>query len=149
MAAQAVTHREHSCSVEVAPSQVDAGAELTVIVQAHCPHGCDLTGQAVSIRSEDGAELATGELGDFALQAPLEVGAHIWRAVLAMHETNGIRHAEAATEFTVVVVPHAASVNIWGLPSAIAAGGRFGFKVGIKCSAGCTLAGRPLGVLDH
>jgi hypothetical protein len=40
-------------------------------------------------------------------------------------------------------------VNVWGLPTAIAAGERFGFKVGIKCSAGCKLTGRQLSVFDH
>jgi hypothetical protein len=44
---------------------------------------------------------------------------------------------------------HATSVNVWGLPFAIAAGERFRLKVGVKCSAGCALAGRPLSVFDH
>jgi hypothetical protein len=149
MPAQVVTHGERSCTVEVAPSEVDAGTELTVTVRADCPHGCDLTGQRVLIQSENDAELAGGELGELVLRAPLEVGEHVYRAVLTAHETNGIRHEETAAEFPVVVVPHAASVNVWGLPSAIAAGERFRFKVGIKCSAGCKLAGRPLYVLDH
>jgi hypothetical protein len=144
-----VRHGQRSCTVEVDPSEVDAGAELTVTVRASCPHGCDLVGQSVSIRSEDGAELASGELGQLVLRAPLKVGKHIWRVVLAGCETNGIRHEEAATEFSVVVVPHAASVNVWGLPSAIAAGERFSFKVGVKCSAACKLGGRALRVLDH
>jgi hypothetical protein len=41
------------------------------------------------------------------------------------------------------------NMNVWGLPSAIVAGERFGLKVGIKCSAGCMLAGRPFGIFDH
>jgi hypothetical protein len=156
--AAVVTHGERTCAVEVDPSEVDAGAELTVTVRAACPEGCDLTGQSVSIRSEDGTELASGELrerddetygtGALVLRAPLEVGEHVYRAVLTAHETNGIRHEESATEFPIVVVPHAASVSVWGLPSAIAAGERFSFNVGIKCSAGCKLAGRPLCVID-
>jgi len=147
--AAVVTHGQRSCTVEVDPTEVDAGAELTVTVRAACPHGCDLVGQKVTIRSEDGAELASGELGEFILRAPLEVGEHVWRAVLVAHEANGIRHEETATEFAFVAVPHAASVSVWGLPSAIAAGERFSFKVGIKCSADCKLAGRTLCVLDH
>jgi hypothetical protein len=35
------------------------------------------------------------------------------------------------------------------LPSAIAAGERFKFTVGIKCSAACNLAGRALHIFDH
>jgi hypothetical protein len=145
----AVTHGERTCTVEVDPTEVDAGAELTATVRAACAHGCDLTDQSVSIRNEDGTELASGELGEVALQAPLEIGEHVWRAVLAAGETNSIRHEETNAEFRIVVVPHAATVTVWGLPSAIAAGEHFSFKVGIKCSAGCKLAGRALCVLDN
>src|SRR5262249_25680793 len=137
--AAVVTHGERTCAVEVDPTEVDAGAELTVTVRAACPHGCDLSGQGVFIRGGDGTELASGELGErddktygtgaLVLRAPLEVGEHVHRAVLAGYETNGIRHEETATEFPIVVVPHAASVNVWGLPPAIAAGERFSFKI--------------------
>jgi hypothetical protein len=159
MAAKAVsTHGERTCTVEVAPSEVDAGAELTVTVRASCPHGCDLTGQRVSIRDRDDTELACAELaalvdGAFstalALRAPLKVGEHVCRAVLAAQEKDGLRHEESATAFSFTAMPHAASVNVWGLPSAIPAGERFSFKVGIKCSAGCKLAGRALSIVDH
>ena len=72
----------------------------------------------------------------------------LWRAVLAAQEKDGVLHEATSTEFSFATKPHATSVNVWGLPSAIAAGERFRFKVGIKCSAGCKLAGRPLRVLD-
>jgi hypothetical protein len=151
-------HGRCTCTVEVSPSEVDAGAELTVTVRASCPNGCNLTGQSVSIRDQDDAELASAELAELdgnayasaiALRAPLEVGEHDFCAVLAAHEKDGVLHEETSTEFSFVVVPHAASVNVWSLPSAIAAGERFRFKVGIKCSAGCKLAGRPLRIFDH
>jgi hypothetical protein len=159
MAAKAVrTHRPRTCAVEVSPREVDAGAELTVTVRASCPDGCDPRGQGVSIRNQDGTELATAELGEpdgarhttsaFVLQAPLEVGEHIYRAVLAAHEKDGVLHEETSTAFSFATKPHATSVNVWGLPSAITAGERFRFKVGVKCSAGCKLTGRPLSVFD-
>jgi len=63
MAAKAVsTHGERTCTVEMAPSEVDAGAELTATVRASCPQGCDLTVQCVSIRYRDVAEVACAEL---------------------------------------------------------------------------------------
>ena len=63
MAAKTVRiHAERTCTVEVTPHEVDAGGELTVVVRASCPDGCDLQGQGVSIRNEDGAELAVAEL---------------------------------------------------------------------------------------
>jgi len=83
------------------------------------------------------------------LRAPLEAGEHIYRAVLAAAEKDGVAHEETATAFCFVTKAHATSVNVWGLPSAIAAGERFGLKVGIKCSAGCKLTGRPLRIFDH
>ena len=102
MTATAVsTHGERTCTVEVAPSEVDAGAELTVTVRASCPHGCDLTGQSVSIRDRDDAELACAEFatlddGAFgtalALRAPVKVGEHVCRVVLAAQEKDGAFH---------------------------------------------------------
>jgi hypothetical protein len=158
MAAKAVsTHGERTCTVEVAPSEVDPGAELTVTVRASCPHRCDLTGQSVSIRDRDDAELAHANLsaddGETYIAAALvlqaQVGEHVWRAVLAAHERNGLRHDEVATPFSFTTMHHTASVNVWGQPSAIPAGERFSFKVGIGCSAGCKLAGRALSITDQ
>jgi hypothetical protein len=159
MAAKAVsTQVQRTCAVEVSPREVDAGGELTVTVRVTCPDGFELRGQSVSIRNRDGTELATAELrefdgetcatGAFVLRGPLEVGEHTYRAVLAAHEKNGVLREETATEFSFAAKPHATSVNVWGLPSAIAAGERFRFKVGIKCSSGCKLTGRPLTVFD-
>jgi len=159
MAAKAVrTHGQRTCTIEVSLSEVDAGAELTVTARASCPHGCDLSGQNVSIRNQDDTELASGELAELdgeayvtsalVLRAPLKVGEHICRAVLAAQENDGVLHEETSTEFSFVAMAHAASVNVWGLPSAIAAGERFGLKVGIKCSAGCKLTGRQLSIFD-
>jgi hypothetical protein len=160
MTANAVrTHGQRTCAVEVSASDVDAGAELTLRAFVSCPHGCDLTRQRVSIRNPDGAELASAELtafdgaahvmGALVLRAPLEAGEHIYRAVLAAQEKDGVAHEETATAFSFVTKAHATRVNVWGLPSAIAAGERFGFKVGIKCSAGCQLTGRALRIFDH
>ena len=160
MAAKTIrTHGQRMCAVEASPSEVDAGAELTVMGRVSCPHGCDLRGQSISIRNQDGAELANAELsgadgdayaiGPIVLQAPLSAGEHIYRAVLAAQEKDGVLHEETATAFSFTAKAHAASVNVWGLPSAIVAGERFRLKVGIKCSAGCKLTGRQLSIFDH
>src|SRR5260370_25402252 len=160
MTAKAVRmHGQRTCAVEVSAREVDAGAEFTVRAFVSCPHGCDLRGQWVSIRNPDGAELASAELTAFegggyvmsalVLRAPLEAGEHIYRVVLAAQEKDGVAHEETSTAFSFVTKAHATSVNVWGLPSAIAAGERFGLKVGIKCSAGCRLTGRPLSLFDH
>jgi hypothetical protein len=160
MAAKAVrAHGRRICTVEVSPVEVDAGAELTVRGRVSCPQGCDLRRQRISIRAQDDTELARAALterdGDayltraLVLRAPLEVGEHICRAVLAAQERDGVLHEATSTEFSFAATAHAASVTAWGLPSAIAAGERFRFKVGVKCSAGCKLTGRPVRIFDH
>jgi hypothetical protein len=153
------THAQRTCTVDVSPREVDAGAELTIVVRVSCPHGCDLSGESVSIRNHEDIELARAELAEFdggayvahayVLRAPLEVGAHTCRAVLAASEKDGVLHDETSTVFAFTTVAHTASVNVWGLPTAIAAGERFSFKVGIKCSAGCELTGQELSIFDH
>jgi hypothetical protein len=153
------THGQRTCAVAVSPSEVDAGAELTIAIRVSCPDGCDLRGQSVSIRHPDDTELATAELTEFdgeayvasvcALRAPLDTGEHIYRAVLASQERGGVSHEETVTEFSLSAKAHAATVNVWGLPSTIAAGERFSFKVGIKCSAGCKLTGRQVSIFDY
>jgi hypothetical protein len=153
------THGRRTCAVEVSPGEVDAGAELAITGRVSCPMGCDLRGQSVSIRNPQDAELAAAELteldgeahmtGAFAVPAPVSAGDHIYRAVLAAHEKDGVLHEETSIAFSFATRAHAASVNVWGLPPAIAAGERFSFKVGIKCSAGCKLTGRQLSVFDH
>jgi hypothetical protein len=160
MAAKVVTIRhQRRCAVEVSPSEVDTGAELTGTVRISCPHRCDLRGQSVSIRDQDGTELARAEFTELdgeayvtsavAIRAPVSVGDHVCRAVLDAEEKNGVLHEQTSTDFSFATKAHAANVNVWGLPPAIAAGERFEFKVGIKCSSGCNLAGRQLRVFDH
>src|SRR5690606_17519826 len=58
-----------------------------------------------------------------------------------------LHHAEPAT-VAVAMVAHAARITAWDIPSAIAAGETFSFKAGVKCSAGCSQAGRPLQLVD-
>lgn len=43
---------------------------------------------------------------------------------------------------------HPTSVAVWGVPSPVAAASPFTATVGVKCSAGCSLAGRPVVVRD-
>src|SRR5262249_24740993 len=124
MAAKAVSTRgRRTCAVEVSPREVDAGGELTVTVRGACADGLDFRGQSVSIRNRDGTELATAELTEFdgetfatcafVLRAPLEVGEHTCRAVLAAHEKDGVFHEETSTEFSFTAKPHVTSVNVW------------------------------------
>ena len=105
------------------------------------------------------AELARAELtesddeayqsNDIVLASPRAVGDHVYRAVVVMADKDGALHEQASTEVRFVVKPHAALLNVWGLPSAIVAGERFSFSVGVKCSAGCDLSGRGLSIVGR
>src|SRR5262245_46598451 len=101
------THAQRTCAVEVSGSEVHAGAEVTVRARVSCPHGCDLSGQRVSIRKHDDTELATAELTErsgetyvtsaLAVRVALEAGEQICRVVLPASEKDGVVHEEIAT----------------------------------------------------
>jgi hypothetical protein len=44
---------------------------------------------------------------------------------------------------------HAAELTVWDVPSTIVAGERFKAMVGLRCSGGCNLGGRELGLYDQ
>src|SRR5262245_38556549 len=132
-------HAERPCTAEVSPSDVDAGADLTVKVRVTSPDDFDLSGQRVSIRGADDNELASGELtetddaiftAEISLRAPVAIGGQIWRAVLLTIEDDDTIFDETAATFSFVVTAHIARVQVWGMPSAIPAGERFRMKVG-------------------
>lgn len=136
------------CSVS--PDVVDAGADVTLNVRV----AGDVRASGISIRDHADAELARAalkksdddgyETDDIVLAAPRIMGEHVYRAVLVRADKDGGLQEQAATEVRFVVQPHAALLNVWDVPSAVAAGERFKFAVGVKCSAGCDLGGQPL-----
>jgi len=146
------------CTVKVSPDEVDAGADITLTVRVARHRQDDLSRSSISIRGQEETELARAELkksegeafesNDIVLAAPRVVGEHVYRAVLVAADKDGTLHEQASTEVRFVVKPHAAHLNVWGAPSAIVAGERFKFTVGVKCSAGCSLAGRGLNIFD-
>jgi hypothetical protein len=152
-------HDSCTCSVEFSPDEVDAGADITLKVQVTCPRKEGLRGAQISIRNREGAELAQAELtkadgdayasNDIVLTAPRIVGDHVYRAVVIAAGKDGGLHEQASTEICFVVKPHAAQLNVWDVPSAIEAGARFKFMVGVKCSAGCCLAGQALSIVGQ
>jgi len=151
------TSDQYILTVEVSPAEVDAGAVFALTCRVALPSGSDQSGLAVSIRDHDNAELAFAELAkdgeayatdEILLKAPLTEGGHILRAVLVAGPKGGIASDMTSTEFPIVVRAHAMRLNVWGLPPAIVAGESFALKAGIKCSCGCNLAGRELGIFD-
>ncbi len=139
----------------VSPEEVDSGADITLKFCVTCPR--EWRESSVSIRNHEEAELVRAglrksgdeayETDDIVLAAPRIVGEHVYRAVLVVTDKGGSAQEQAATDVRFVVKPHAALLNVWDLPSAIPAGERFKFTVGVKCTAGCDLGGQPLHVV--
>jgi hypothetical protein len=151
---------EHcTCTVEVSPDEADAGTDITLNVQVTCPRKGGLRAPRLSIRDHEGTELAEAELkkldgdtyesDDVVVAAPRSVGEHVYRAVVVAADRDGALHEQASAEARFTVTPHAAELNAWDVPTAIVAGERFKFMVGVRCSAGCCLAGRTLSIVDR
>ena len=93
---------QRTCTVEVSPGEVDAGADLTINVRVACPHGCELTGQRVSSAMGtmpsckrrttvfDGDDWVAR---DIVLKAPLEAGG-IPTGPRAAQTSGGVSHEE-------------------------------------------------------
>ena len=76
------------------------------------------------------------------------VAEYLYRAVVVAADKDGTPQERASAEVRFTVKPHAVELNVWDVPSAIVAGERFKFTVGVRCSAGCNLAGQGLNVVD-
>jgi hypothetical protein len=149
---------KHVCTVEISPDEVDAGADITLTISVESPRTDELRGPHVSIRNHEGTELALAELepsdgdaylsDDIVLAAPGVVGEYLYQAIVVAPDRDGTLHERASAEVRFVVRPHTAELNVWDVPSAIVAGERFKFTVGVRCSAGCNLAGWGLTIVD-
>ena len=149
----------YTCRCELSSDEVDAGTDVTLKVRVAGPRKHDLSRSSASIRDADNAELARAglkksdgeeyESDDIVVMTPSVAGEYVYRAVLGTTDKDGSLHEQASTEFHLVVKPHEVQLNVWDVPSAIVAGERFKFMVGVKCSAGCNLAGREFGIFDR
>src|SRR5215208_702123 len=149
----------YTWSCALSSDEVDAGTDVTLKVAVVGPSEHELSRTSVSIRNVDHTELAQAELkkadgegyesDDIDLTAPSVSGEYVYRAVLVTTDKDGSLHEQSSTELHLVVKPHEVRLNVWDVPSAIVAGEHFKFLVGIKCSAGCNLAGREFGIFDR
>ena len=141
------------------PTHSFAGTEMVLKVQVSCPHGCNLQEKKIRILGQDGSELAEAELGefigngnmtgDFRLRTPVELGEITWQAFFPFCEEGNIRHDESHVRFSFQVLPHETSLAVWDTPSPAILEGESSLKVGVKCSAGCNLAGENIEMQDH
>jgi hypothetical protein len=146
-----------TCAVEVSPDEVDAGADITLKVQVTSSRKDGLRGARILIRNHEGTELARADLtktdgescapDDIVLAAPRVAGECVYRAVVIAADKDGAWHDQASADVRFVVKAHATELNAWDVPPAIVAGERFRFMAGVRCSAGCCLAGRTLRIV--
>jgi hypothetical protein len=159
MASHTDTPGQTTCSVDLTPGVVDAGAEMTLTVKVSSVPPCDLRGHALLITDQAGADVGRLELtgfdgtandsAEFAIDAPLAPGSYTWSVVCPAVVTAGISYAEASTPVSFTVKPHTTSIVAWDVPSAIVAGEAFQLKVGLRCSSQCRLGNARLAVYDH
>ena len=148
-----------ACSVEASPSEVDAGADLTLKGKVSCSPATDLRGTTLLIMDQDGAlaesiELSefdgeTNETSEFVVKAPLRPGAYTWLAVCPANATEGTSLEETSAPFSFTVKPHSTRIVVWDAPSTIERGEGFSVKLGVKCSSECRPDGWTVEVRDQ
>jgi len=146
-------------SVEASPSEVDAGADLTLKGKVSCSPAGDLRGTTLLIMDQDGTLAESVELGEFdgetngtgefVVKAPLRPGPYTWLAVCPAYATAGISGEETSAPFSFTVKPHGTSVVVWDTPSTIECGEKFSVKLGVKCSSKCRPDGWTVEVRGH
>jgi len=151
----------HTTTVEMirsVPGEVEAGAAITLSVRVSCAAGCDLCGAPIAVLAGEESLIATALSScdgaanvteDLSLKAPAEVGEHVWTVVFRRHETESVAHDESCLPVAFKTVPHASSMAVWDVPSPILVGHAFTVKVGVKCSARCSLAGQAVDVRNE
>jgi hypothetical protein len=110
----------HSTSVEVwdVPSPIALGDEFKIKVGVKCSSDCVLAGEKIEVYDHEGAEVATGTLGDdpwpdttalywaeVELEAPGTEGRHKWTAKFPQLDPES-PHGEASCPFTFVTARH-------------------------------------------
>ena len=147
-----VISAETTCAVRVAPSVVEADAQVTLQVKVSCSPVCDLRGHTLVIKDHAGADVTRIELARFdgcrnrnrrvRGQGAVQSGQiHVVRRLSRSRQATCVmRGSDSSVSFD--VMPHTTNVVVWDIPSAIVAGEKFKARVGIKCAHECPLAGR-------
>ncbi len=159
MAAADDVTREIACSVEVTPSEVDAGAELTLVGRASCSPAKDLRGYKFLIQDHARATVQSIELTEFdgennqteecVLKAPVSPGNYTWFCLVAEDGNAAGGPTDTSAQFSFTVKPHDTRVLVWGGPPAIEPGEEFRVKLGVKCSSACPPEGWTVVIRDH
>jgi hypothetical protein len=143
-----------TCTFELASEAVEAGMPFTLICRVAAAK--EPRDAWLSVTAADGSELARAALKpegaaghsvcEVSVPAPLETGSHVYRGVILAEAKDGPEEL-AAAPIAFEVIAHPVIASSWDVPSATPAGERLAFKVGFRCSCGCSLAGLPFQVL--
>lgn len=153
-----LTHRTHLDISEPLPEEIDVGATIPLKVTAKCSSGCDLRGRAIELSAADHilmtVELShylegNNETHEIAFQAPKQVGDYAWKWVLGKHQTDHVTHDESSLIVSFKTIPRQTSLAIWDLPSPVPINSWFKAKVGVKCSASCSLPNQLVEIRDE
>jgi hypothetical protein len=154
------THPTKISLSQAPPTQLFAGTEIVLKIRVSCSHGCNLQGKKIRVLSENDSPLKEAELREFTgddgnlteelkLLTPLELGEATWQALFPFCEGETVRHEESHIRFSFQVLPHQTSIAVWDIPSPAILKMDMALKVGVKCSAGCNLAGEWIEIQDH
>ncbi len=154
----APVHRTALSLPQPIPPEVEAGARIALTIHVACPHGCDLRGLPVHLAA-GGDILAAGELASGAggvgtavelqVRAPVQVGEHAWSVRFPRQESGGAVHEVSSLPLRFRTVPHAGSLAVWDVPLPTLAASPVHVRIGVRCAAGCALAGRRVEVRDE
>jgi hypothetical protein len=152
-------HETNTSMVKPSPPEVDGGADMALKVGVSCSSACDLWGKIVKIITQDAAvakemvlvsfDGTANETDEFVMKTPFEPGEYTWTAVFPAQEKEGVLHGESSAPFSFIVKPHATSLEVLDAPDLVAFGDEFKTKVGVKCSAECSLTGKEIEIYDH
>lgn len=145
--------------VKTAPAELNGGTDFVLKVRVSCASACDLWGKLVKIITHDDVmakqivlnsfDGTASEAAEFTVTAPLEPGEYTWTAMFPAQEKAGVLHGESLVTFSFNVKPHTINLEVYDVPSPITVGEEFKIKVGVKCSAGCKLAGQEIVITNR
>jgi hypothetical protein len=146
-------------ALEVSPTIVDAGAEMSLHARVSCSPSCDLIGHSLFLKNEKGADAGVLELtetdeeenatGVLDLKAPRKTGDYVWSALSPAVVKSGVDYEEASKTISFSVKPHTIRALAWDIPPTVVTGEKFTIKIGIKCSNECVFANKAFAIYDH
>jgi hypothetical protein len=156
---EAKAHEVSICLVEAPVTEIDAGTDMALKIRVSCSSECDLRGMRVFVADDEGAVVeevelaeldgAANETDEFVVKVPSRPADYGWAIVFPAQEKEGISHEESSAPFSFSARPHLTSIAVWDVPSPVAFHDKFTMKVGVKCSAGCSLAGHKIEIYNQ